>query len=81
MVERVTQVLEAAFPGIELDLETSTSSRVQGSAIWMGIDGLDQVDRQMELRAPLNTKLDAEASQVSVILTYTPYAIRAIQEV
>ena len=79
MVERVKQCLEDAFEGIKLDLEQFPEGRINGSAVWSGFGGLDQVDRQQQLRAALRSELGAEATQVGVILTYTPDEIHAMK--
>ena len=80
MVERVREVLQRSFPSIELDLEVMTSGRITGNAVWSGFADFDQVDRQTMLRDALRKELGADATQVSVLLTYTPrelYAMKA----
>jgi acid stress-induced BolA-like protein IbaG/YrbA len=77
---RVREILIDAFAGIELDLEEMSSGRITGDAIWTGFEGLDQVDRQQLLRNALRNKLQGEATQVGVLLTFTPDEIHSMQE-
>jgi hypothetical protein len=80
MVERVTEVLESAFPGIDLEIEEMPNGRIMGTAVWEGFAGLDQVDRQMKLRDAVRVSQNAGDCQLGVILTYTPeelYAMKA----
>lgn len=79
MVERVTTILQGSFAGIELQLEEMSNGRVTGSAVWDGFDNLDQVDRQQKVRDALRKELGPGASQVGVILTYTPDELHAMQ--
>jgi hypothetical protein len=80
MVERVEEVMKAAFPGIELDLETMSSGKVTGDAVWAGFDGLDHIDRQKLVRDVLRWNLGENAQEVSILLTFTPVELHSMQE-
>lgn len=78
MEQKVREILETAFPGIEVDFDTLTDGRIAGSVSWAGFADLDHVDRQIEIRGVLREKLGAEAQQVGVLLAYTPDELKAM---
>jgi acid stress-induced BolA-like protein IbaG/YrbA len=78
MVERIQNILKAEFPGMELDLETMSSGNITGDAVWAGFDDLDQVDRQILIRAALRRALGTEATLVTILLTFTPAEVQSM---
>lgn len=78
MGQQVRQILEKAFPGIQVDVDSGPSGRVNGHVIWDGFTGHDNVERQQMIRAALNTGLGAEVTQVGILLTYTPVELQAM---
>ncbi|HET6387121.1 MAG TPA: hypothetical protein VFJ58_27350 [Armatimonadota bacterium] len=77
MEGRVKEALLRRFPGAELELEyTECSGRIIGRISWRGFTGLDQMDRQEKLWQALREELGADASGVSIILTYTPRELK-----
>jgi acid stress-induced BolA-like protein IbaG/YrbA len=78
MEQEVKELLEAAFPGIVLETEILSDERISGTAIWVGFEGFDHVERQTMIRNVLREKLGADAKVVGVLLTYTPDEIDAM---
>lgn len=78
MEQKVRDLLEAAFPGIEVDLELLPDGRISGSVVWAGFTDFDHVDRQRKIRTLLKQELGTDAQQVGVLLTYTPDELRAM---
>ncbi len=76
MEQKVRDLLQTAFPGIDVDFEVLPDGRISGSVVWAGFAELDHVDRQKKIRELLLEKLGAEAQQVGVLLTYTPDEIK-----
>ena len=78
MEQRVRAILEAAFPGIDINTEVLPDKRITGSVIWAGFADLDEVERQSRVRSVLRRELGADAQQVGVLLTYTPDELRSM---
>lgn len=72
MEQKVRDVLENAFPGINVETEILPGGRISGFVVWAGFIGMDQVDRQTKVRDALRLGLGEEAQEVGVLLTYTP---------
>jgi acid stress-induced BolA-like protein IbaG/YrbA len=77
--QQVREIIEAEFSGARTHLEETTAGRLAGRMVWSGFDGLDQVERQEQLRGVLRNRLGETAAQVSVILTYTPGELQVMQ--
>jgi hypothetical protein len=70
---RVRDILQAAFPGAVLDLDRlSGAKRISGHIAWEGFEDVEPIDRQKAVWKVLRKHLGARASDVSIILTYTP---------
>jgi hypothetical protein len=80
MVDPVKEILKAESPGMELELESMSSGKDTGDAVWTGFDGLDHLDRQKLVRDVLRSKLGVEAQEVSILLTFTPTELHSMQE-
>ena len=78
MGQAVVDILQAAFPGIDVKIEVLPGGRISGFVVWAGFAGLDQVDRQNQIRTVLREKLGTDAQQVGVLLTYTPDELHAM---
>jgi hypothetical protein len=78
MERKVREILENAFPGIDISTEMLPDGRITGSVVWAGFTDLDHVDRQSEIRALLREKLGADAQQVGVLLADTPDELEAM---
>ncbi len=78
MGQRIREVLEEKFPGIDVDLDEAPGERVNGHVVWEGFTGHDHVDRQQRVRQALREGLGAEMQQVGILLTYTPRELRAM---
>ena len=76
MEQRVRDILEAAFDGVEVLTEVLPGGRISGSVVWAGFDGLDEVARQRKIRTALEAELGSDVQQVGVLLTYTPDELR-----
>ena len=72
MGQQITQILQQAFQGIDVDLDKEPTGRLNGTVVWEGFDGKDMGDRQNLVRNVLKEALGAEVQQVGVLLTYTP---------
>lgn len=72
MGQQVTQILQQAFPGMDVELDKKSNGRLHGTVIWEGFDDQDMGERQDLIRTALRKGLGAQFSQVGVLLTYTP---------
>ena len=79
MVDRVTEVLRGAFPGIELQLEEWDDGRVAGDAVWPGFADFDHVDRQNMLRNAIRSALGEDVTRIGLVLAYTPDELCAMR--
>ena len=79
MEQRVREILESAFPGIEVNTEVRPDGRIAGSIVWVGFERLDDVDRQNRVRAVLQQELGEEAKKVGILLTYTPNELKRMR--
>lgn len=77
-LQKVNDILEAGFPGIEIELEMLSNGRISGYVSWTGFAGFDQVDRQNKLRDLLNQELGVDSQRIGVLLTYTPDEMEAM---
>jgi len=72
--ERITGALTRGLPGSRVeDLGRATpGSRVGGTLVWDGFEGVDQLTRQRRVPEVLATRLRADdVRQISLILTVT----------
>ena len=72
MGQQITQILQRAFEGMDVELTEMSSGRLSGAVIWEGFEDQEQGDRQNLVRGVLKEALGAEVQQVGVLLTYTP---------
>ncbi len=79
MGQQVTQILEQAFQGMNVELFEMSSGRLSGTIIWDGFDGQEQGDRQHLVREVLKEALGAQVQEVSILLAYTPHEMSAMQ--
>ena len=79
MGQQVTQILQQAFQGMDVNLDERTGSRLSGTVVWEGFDNQDHIDRQQLIRKVLKQALGAEFQQIGLLLTYTPREISAMQ--
>lgn len=79
MEEKVKEILDAEFPGIEVETEVVPGGRIHGHVIWAGFAEMDDVDRQTRIRAVLKEKLGPDAQQVGLLLAYTPDELKAMR--
>ena len=54
------------------------SGKISGLIAWEGFEGMEAIDRQSGLYALLRKRLGAEAQRLSLIFTYTPAELRAM---
>ena len=70
---KLKRILHEAFKGSEVELDSHNGGKVEGSLIWKGFMGKDQIDRQLVLRDVIKAGLTSdELVRVSAILTFTP---------
>lgn len=79
MEEKVKSILDAEFPGIEVETEVLPGGRISGHVIWAGFAGMDEVERQTRIRGILKEKLGEEAQQVGILFTFTPDELKAMK--
>ncbi len=73
IVEWVREILARRFPGSVIDVGLfHGAKRVHGHMLWAGFDPMEQIDRQQAVHDALREELGPDATQVSIILTYTP---------
>jgi hypothetical protein len=74
LIDRLRQIIEAAFAGADIRLEIVESiMKVGGSVVWEGFSPYEQLERQERLWTALRHSLsDEEQFQVTAILTLTP---------
>jgi len=78
MGQKLGQILGQAFPGIEVSVDNVPGGRVNGRVVWDGFTDHDNVERQQMIRAALNDGLGAEATQIGILLTYTPHELETM---
>ena len=78
MGHKLGQILGQAFPGIEVDVDSLPGGRVSGRVVWDGFTDHDNVERQQMIRMALSAGLGAEATQVGILLTYTPHELQVM---
>ena len=80
--EHVAHLLEQQYPGAQVDVGFAYGAeKLNGSLVWAGFDGLEQIDRQRLLGAYLRAALGPDAQRVSTILTYTPHEAQVMASV
>ncbi len=72
MGHQVTQILQQAFQGMNIELDKAPSGRLHGTVIWDGFDEQEMGDRQDLVRKILKEALEARFQEVGILLTYTP---------
>ncbi len=74
LIDRLRNLLEAEFPGAEVELEAaSPTDKLGGFLIWKGFEGMEQIDRQEKLANVIRSRLPHEDQlRISAILTITP---------
>lgn len=79
---KLLRMLRQQFAGAELDIRYSEfSGKLEGTIVWKGFAGMDQVDRQRALRSLVQSKLTQdERACLSGIFTMTPEEIAVMRE-
>ena len=82
LIQKMTNALEARFPGVEVDLSVrKLSHKVGGFVIWDGFLGQQQFERQQQLRNVLKQALTVdELSKLTFIITATSKEVESVNE-
>lgn len=74
LMEKLRGLLEAEFPGAEVELEpASPADKLGGFLVWKDFEGMEQIDRQQRLAEVIRSNLSREDQlRITAILTVTP---------
>lgn len=79
MEQQIIDALQHVFAGAEVDLYPLPGGRFSGTIVWAGFAEEDAVERQQRIRAALVATLNGAATNVGVILSYTPHELEAMR--
>jgi len=79
MEQQIIDALQHVFAGAEVDLDSMSNGRFSGMIVWAGFAEDDAVERQQRIRAALVATLNGAATNVGVILSYTPHELEAMR--
>lgn len=82
LVEKLKQLFESQFSGATADLEVvKPLKKVGGFLVWEGFEGIEQIDRQRQLRHAVRDGLTPEEqARLTTILTVTPAEVAVMRE-
>jgi hypothetical protein len=71
--QKLKSLFDESFPGSETDLDSRPGERIGGFLIWTGFEGIDQIDRQTQVREILRSHLSpSELERITAIFSLTP---------
>ncbi len=81
VAQHVQHILSRRFHGAQVEADRfNGAERISGHIVWEGFNDLDQVDRQRQIYQVLRQELGPEATQISIILAYSPEEWAAMHE-
>lgn len=73
IADTVKHTLEQQLHGARVEIDSLPGAqKVSGFIVWDGFRGMEQIDRQRQVRRILHEALRRDAQRVSTILTYSP---------
>ena len=73
LIERITRVLSAGFPGVVATLYPGESSDyITGWIVWSGFENVDHVERRRMMKRALAGLAPGDLPYIGAILTLTP---------
>lgn len=79
MEQQIESVLTQASAEARVELDKMSNGRFSGVLVWEGFENDDSVERQRRVRQALTEGLNGSASQVGVLLVYTPRELQIMQ--
>jgi hypothetical protein len=81
LIEKIEVIVSSVFPGCSVELESRDEETIGGFLLWNGFEGIDQYDRQVEVRNLLRKRLSKDEERaVSFIFAFTPYEMANMRE-